>query len=310
MLKIFAILGYVPKNIFKGEFFMHKYKGIFTALLTPFDKNNRINEKELEKLVKFNLDMGVTGFYVGGSTAEAFLLSTDERKQIMDVVKSTAPDATLIAHIGSINEREATELALHAKKTGYDVISSVAPFYYKFTFEEIKNYYFRLADAAALPMLVYHIPAYSGVNMGVKEMGQFLNDDRFLGLKYTSNDYFTMEQCKTAFPHKIVYNGFDEMLLAGLSMGADGGIGSTYNFMADKFVEIKRLFEAREIDKAQEIQREANRIITVLCRIGVMQAEKEVLNQLGFDFGVCRHPFGEPTAEQKARIAKEVIPYV
>lgn len=289
---------------------MKEYNGIFTALLTPFDKNNRINEKELEKLVSFNLDMGVTGFYVGGSTAEAFLLSTDERKQVMDVVKSTAPDATLIAHIGSINECEATELALHAKKTGYDVISSVAPFYYKFTFDEIKKYYFRLADAAGLPMLVYHFPAFSGVNMGINEMGQFLKDDRFLGIKYTSNDFFTMEQCKSNFPKKIVYNGFDEMFLAGLSMGADGGVGSTYNFMADKFVKIKKLFEKGKLAEAQEVQKQVNHIITVLCQIGVMQAEKEVLNQLGFDFGVCRHPFGEPNTEQKDLIAKEIIPYV
>ena len=73
-----------------------KFNGIFTALLTPFDKNNKINEKELAKLVEFNVKMGVQGFYVGGSTAEAFLLSTDERKQIMDVVKSVAPEKTLI----------------------------------------------------------------------------------------------------------------------------------------------------------------------------------------------------------------------
>lgn len=289
---------------------MKKYKGIFTALLTPFDKSNKVNEKELEKLVKFNLDMGVTGFYVGGSTAEAFLLSTQERKQIMDVVKSTARDAVLIAHIGSLNEQEATQLALHAKNIGYDAISSVAPFYYKFTFEEIKNYYFRLADATQLPMLVYHFPAFSGVNMGINEMGQFLKDDRFLGIKYTSNDFFTMEQCKSNFPDKIVYNGFDEMFLAGLSMGADGGIGSTYNFMANKFVEIKRLFDEGKTESAQAIQKQANRIITVLCQIGVMQAEKEVLNQLGFDFGVCRHPFGEPTDEQKQLIAKEIIPFI
>lgn len=289
---------------------MSKYQGIFTALLTPFDKNNRVNERELEKLVKFNIEMGVKGFYVGGSTAEAFLLSTDERKQIMDVVRETAPEATLIAHIGSIDERVATKLALHAKKTGYDIISSVAPFYYKFSFQEIKNYYYRLADAAGLPMLVYHFPAFSGVNMGMNEMKQFLSDDRFIGIKYTSNDFFTMEQCKTNFPDKIVYNGFDEMFLAGLSMGADGGIGSTYNFMADKFVKIQKLFHEGRIIEAQQIQKEANRIITILCQIGVMQAEKEVLNQLGFDFGVCRHPFEEPTAEQKNLIAKEIIPYI
>lgn len=289
---------------------MKQYSGIFTALLTPFDKQDRVNEKVLEQLVKRNLEMGVTGFYVGGSTGEAFLLSADERRQIMDVVRSAAPDATLIAHIGSINEREATALALHAKQLGYDAISSVTPFYYKFTFEEIKGYYSRLADAAALPMLVYYIPSFSGVNMGVKELGQFLNDRRFLGIKYTSNDFFTMEQCKSNFPDKIVYNGFDEMFLAGLSMGADGAIGSTYNFMADKFVRIRQLFEAGDMAAAQDLQKQANRIITVLCQIGVMQAEKEVLNQLGLNFGVCRHPFGEPTAEQKERIAKEIIPYI
>lgn len=289
---------------------MEKYKGIFTALLTPFDGQNRVNEKQLEKLVQFNVEKGVTGFYVGGSTAEAFLLSTDERKQIMDVVKSTAPDKTLIAHIGSVHEDEAADLARHAEKLGYDAISSVAPYYYKFSVKEIRDYYFRLAYATELPMLVYHFPAFSGVNMGVAEMGAFLSDPKFIGIKFTSNDFFMLEQCKAAFPDKIVYNGYDEMFLAGLSMGADGGVGSTYNFMADKFVQLRNLFAQNRIAEAQQVQKEANRIITILCQIGVMQAEKEVLNQLGFDFGVCRHPFGEPTAEQKALIAKEIIPYV
>lgn len=285
---------------------MNKYKGIFTALLTPFDKNNKVNEKELEKLVKFNVEKGVTGFYVGGSTAEAFLLSTDERKQIMDVVKSTAPDKTLIAHIGSINELEATELGKHANRLSYDVVSSVAPFYYKFSFKEIKDYYFRLADASRLPMLVYHFPAFSGVNMGVGEMSEFLSDDRFIGIKYTSNDFFTLEQCKANFPDKIVYNGFDEMFMAGLSMGADGGIGSTYNFMADKFVKIQKLFKENKIEEAQQVQKEANRIITILCKLGVMQAEKEVLNQLGFDFGACRPPFRTLDEQEKELIRKEI----
>ncbi len=289
---------------------MKELKGIFTALLTPFDNNGQINEKQLEKLVKYNIDKGVTGFYVGGSTAEAFLLSTDERKYIMDIVKSVAPNHTLIAHIGSINEIEARELGRHANLLLYDVVSSVAPFYYKFSFDEIKGYYYRLADESQLPMLVYHFPAFSGVNMGVNEMKSFLCDNRFIGIKYTSNDFFTLEQCKAAFPDKVVYNGFDEMFMAGLSMGADGGIGSTYNFMAEKFVKMLELFRNGEIEQAQQIQKEANRIITILCKIGVMQAEKEVLNQIGFDFGICRHPFKAPTDEEKEIIRKEITAFI
>lgn len=159
-------------------------------------------------------------------------------------------------------------------------------------------------------MLVYHFPGFSGVNMGMGEISQFLSDDRFMGIKYTSNDFFTMEQCKSRFPDKVVYNGYDEMFLCGLSMGADGGIGSTYNFMADKFVRIQKLFDEGRISEAQEIQKQENRIISILCKIGVMPAEKEVLCQLGFDFGKCRPPFSSPNEEARELIAKEIIPYV
>ena len=287
---------------------IQKFKGIFTALLTPFGKNGEINGKELEKLVKFDLNMGVRGFYVCGSTAEAFFLTADERMRIMELVRACAPDATLIAHVGSLNESEASSLALRARELGYDAVSSVAPFYYKFSFEEIRSYYFRLADAAELPMLVYHFPAFSGVEMGFGEMSDFLGDGRFLGLKYTSNDFFTMERCKARFPEKLIYNGFDEMFLSGLAMGADGGIGSTYNFMADKFVKMRSLFEAGKNAEALELQKQANEVISVLQRIGVIGAEKEVLCRLGFDFGCCRPPFGRLTDEQKRLVADEIIP--
>ena len=285
-------------------------KGIFTALLTPFDDNNKINKEALVQLVRHNIKLGADGFYVGGSTAEAFLLTREERKQVMQIVKEAAPDKKLIAHIGSVSEDEAMELSLYAKDLGYDAISSVTPFYYKFSFEEIKNYYFRLAEKSGMPMIVYHFPAFSGVSMGIKEIGTFLDREEFIGIKFTSNDFFTMEQVRAKYPDKLIYNGYDEMFLAGVSMGADGGVGSTYNFMADKFVKIHELFKEEKIAEAQKLQFEVNRIITVLCQIGVMQAEKEVLNQLGIPFGICRKPFGEPTQEQKDLIAKEIIPYI
>lgn len=287
-----------------------KFDGIFTALLTPFDKNDCVNTKALSELVKFNLKMGVRGFYVTGSTGEAFLLSTEERKLVMETVKNAAPDATIIAHIGSPNAKEAEALAKYAKELGYDAISSVAPIYYKYSFEEIKNYYFKLADVASLPMLVYHIPTFSGVNFGVGEMRQFLDDDRFMGIKYTSNDFFMLEQCKSSFPDKIVYNGFDEMFLCGLSMGVDGAIGSTYNFMADKFVKIHELFKAGNIVAAQKLQIKANEIIALLCKVGVMPAEKEVLNLLGYDMGDCRHPFSPLSDEAKKLVKEQILPLI
>lgn len=289
---------------------MQNLSGIYTALLTPFTKEGKVNAKVLEKLVRHNLSLGADGFYVCGSTAEALMLGAEQRMEIMQIVKETAGNAKLIAHIGSLNERDAHKLAQYASEVSYDLISSVAPFYYKFSFSEIRDYYIRLAESSKMKMLVYHFPAFSGVSMGSDEISTFLSDDRFAGIKFTSNDFFTLEQCKSKFPNKLVFNGYDEMMLSGLAMGADGGIGSTYNFMADKFVLIRKLFLEGKIEEARSVQIEANRIITVLCKIGVMQAEKEVMNQLGFDFGDCLPPFSKISEEHKALIAKEIIPFI
>ena len=216
---------------------VNKFKGIFPALLTPFNEKDEINEKALEKLIEYNIQKGVTGFYVGGSTAEAFLLSDEERLQVYRLVKEiVGKRCTLIAHIGCISTGQTIMFGECVQSLGYDAVSAVAPFYYKFTFDEIKKHYFDVVEHIDLPMLIYNFPAFSGVNLTTENLKLFLNDERFIGVKHTSNDYFGLEQFKTAFPHKVFYNGFDEMFLAGLSMGADGGIGSTYNFMAEKFI--------------------------------------------------------------------------
>ncbi|MBR3761879.1 MAG: N-acetylneuraminate lyase [Lachnospiraceae bacterium] len=286
-----------------------KFKGIFPALLTPFDENDRVNVKVLEELVDYNLKKGVNGFYVGGSTAEAFLLTEEERLLVMKTVSERAKGkCTLIAHVGCISTAQAIKFAKAAEEMGYDAVSSVAPFYYKFSFKEIKKYYFDIVDAVSLPMLIYNFPAFSGVNLTVDNIKEFLEDDRFIGVKHTSNDFFALEQFKAAFPDKLVYNGYDEMLLAGLSMGADGAIGSTFNFMAEKFIKIRELLAQNDLAGAQKIQKDANIIIQALCKVGVMQGEKAVLDALGFDFGPARAPFAPLTEAQKKELLDVVLP--
>lgn len=286
-----------------------KFKGIFPALLTPFDRHGNVNTEVLRELVDYNLKKGVTGFYVGGSTAEAFLLTEKERLQIMKTVSEQSNGkCTLIAHVGCISTAQSIKFAKEAQELGYDAVSSVAPFYYKFSFEEIKKFYFDIVNAVDLPMFIYNFPAFSGVNLTVDNIKEFLTDDRFLGVKHTSFDYFALERFKTAFPEKLVYNGYDEMFLAGLSMGADGAIGSTFNFMAEKFIQIRELFLQNDLQSAQKVQREANIIIQALCKVGVMQGEKAVLDALGFDFGPARAPFGSLSEAQKDELVNVVLP--
>ena len=288
---------------------LKKFSGIYPALLTPFDKDGKVNTKPLCELIDMTLAQGANGFYVNGSTAEVFMLSDEERRLVYRTVADHAGGkGTLIAHIGAISTAQAIEYGKYAKECGYDAISAVAPFYYKFSFDQIKKHYYDIVEAVDMPMIVYNFPNFSGVNLSVGQVGEFLCDDRFIGVKHTSNDYFALQSFKAAYPDKVIYNGFDEMFLSGLAMGCDGGIGSTYNFMADKFVKIRKLFAEGKHEEALAVQAVANDIITTLCKVGVMEGEKEVLCQLGLDFGHARAPFSELGCEQKKLIKEKILP--
>ncbi|MBR3766934.1 MAG: N-acetylneuraminate lyase [Clostridia bacterium] len=276
-----------------------KLGGVFTALLTPFAADGSVDYKALKKLVRFNLDKGVSGFYVGGSTSEAFLLSSDERKNILEtVVEETNKEANIIAHIGCVGEDHALDLARHAKETGVDAVSSVPPFYYGFSYDEIRNYYFDIADVG-VPVIIYNFVAAGGAKLSTDNFRDFLSDKRFIGVKHTSSDFFMLERLKAFREDAVVFNGFDEMFISGLAAGADGGIGSTYNFMAEKFIKIEKLFRENKLAEAFAEQRKANNIIEVLCKFGVMPSEKVLCKYLGVDLGTCRKPFKKLTAEEE-----------
>ena len=105
-----------------------KFEGIFPALLTPFDESDHINVPVLEQLVEYNLRKGVNGFYVGGSTAEAFLLTEEERLLVMKTVSEKAKGkCTLIAHIGCISTSQAIRLAKAAKELSTTTTNAAVP---------------------------------------------------------------------------------------------------------------------------------------------------------------------------------------
>ena len=271
---------------------MKKLDGIYPALLTPFDSAGNVNHGVLRELVEMNINKGVTGFYVCGSTGESFLLSVGQRKAILEtVVDQVAGRCNIFAHVGHLCGDTAVELAKHADRLGVDAVSSVSPFYYNFTFDEIKKYYFDIADAVSAPVVVYNFPAFSKVSLSAENISCFFDDERFVALKNTSSDFYLLERLKTKYPEKSYFNGFDEMFLSGLAAGATGAIGSTFNFMAEKFIRIKALFESRRIEEAYAEQVKANNIITALAKLGLMDGEKAILRMQGLDFGNARNPF-------------------
>lgn len=276
---------------------MDKYKGIFPALITPYNDKGEIHEDSLRNIVRMNLVKGVKGFYVNGSTAESFLLHMEERKRLIDIVMDEAKGkATIIYHVGSIRTDDSVEMAHYGNKLGVDAISAIPPFYYQFGFEEIKEYYQSIIESVKVPMILYNFPANSGVNLSMDHFYQLLEEKRIIGVKHTSMNLFELERFKKK--GKMVFNGHDEVFLAGLSMGADGGIGSTYNLMAEKFIQIYNLFHENRIQEAAKIQIEANNVIEALIKVGVNQGIKYGLEKMGVTCNGCREPFKRLNEEE------------
>ncbi len=285
---------------------MKDFKGVYSALMTPFHADGSVDYEALKVLADYCISSGLTGLYVGGSTGEGFLLTEEERMEVFRVVgKHMAGKCNLFAHVGAISTDSAIRMAKVAEESGFDAVSAVAPFYYAFPLEAIKTYYSDIMHATDLPMLMYNFPNAGGFNGMLDVVNEFIQDDKLLGIKHTSQNLFELEMFKHLARDLVVFNGFDEMLIAGLSMGADGGIGSTYNFMPGIILDIYNKFNAGDIRGAQASQEKANRFIEAIIPYGVFQMEKEILKNLGIPVGECRKPFLPLSPEGKEK-AKEI----
>lgn len=270
--------------------------GIIPALVTPFDSNDKVDYGALKELVNYLIEKGAAGFYACGSTAECFLLTEEERKQVLEtVIRTTDGKIPVVAHIGDIGTAKTIELAKHAQASGATAVSSVPPFYYKFSFDEIAGYYADIASAVDLPMIVYSIPAFSGVEITADNLKTILDASGAKGLKYTAYNQFELEKIRRRYPDLKIFNGHDEVFLNALPVGIDGAIGSTFNVMTPKFLKLKALYDSGNMAAASELQGEINYIIEVFIQAGVNQSIKYLLTKEGISCNDCRKPFAKIT---------------
>lgn len=273
-----------------------EFKGIYAALVTPYNEDKSVNYDMLAEHTNWLIANGIDGFYVTGSSAETFLLSDEERRKILEtVVKTNAGRVKVICHVGAISTDAASSYAKFAENVGADAVSAISPFYYKFSKREITEYYKDIMAATTLPMFVYNFPNFSGYSLSEDVVDELKAMGNLAGIKYTSSDFFLMERLKTKNPNLIMWNGFDEMLVCGLSMGADGGIGSTYNCMPRLIRRIFDSYQSGNHAEAEKWQKQANYVIEAICKHGVFASIKTILGFEGMEFGGCRKPFAPIT---------------
>lgn len=282
-----------------------KLRGIFTALLTPMHEEGTIDFDSLARLVEHQIDQGVAGFYVGGSTGESFLLTGEERMQILEaVVRAARGRVAVIAHVGCMSTMESVRLAQHAERQGVDAISAVVPFYYKVTLKEIREHYEAIMSAVSLPMILYHFPGATGVSLSMDFYETMSRHPQCIGVKFTSLDLFQMQQIRARCgPDFLIFNGHDEVYGGGALLGADGAIGSTFNMMPRLFAGMFDRISREAWPSVRTAQEEANEVIAHMMKFDVIPYEKYILHLQGvFACPKARQPLKQFTAEEREQI--------
>lgn len=282
------------------------FQGVFPALITPLTADEKLNVSALEKLLSFEMKKGADGFYIGGATGEGLLLDIPERKKLCEKsIEFIGKDKMKIVHITDINFRNTIELAKHAEACGADAISSIAPIYFKYDENDIYNYYKAIAESVNIPLIIYYTAA-AGVNISTDLFCRLFEVDNITGVKWTSSNYYELIKLRERCPDANIFNGPDEMLVCGLSAGADGGIGSTYNVMYPLIRGIYDDFRAGNMGEALEKQKRADKIINVMLRYSVIPVCKLILEEMGIEVGNASFPMTRYTGVERARICREL----
>ncbi|PYI57585.1 N-acetylneuraminate lyase [Paenibacillus flagellatus] len=283
-----------------------KFKGMMTALLTPMDERGTVDAESLRRLVRHQLDRGIRRFYVGGSTGEAFLLTVEERMGVLETVveEAAGEQAAIVAHVGCIGTSDSVRLARHAERAGADAVSAVVPFYYKASMKQIRDHYETIMAATPLPMIVYHFPGATGVQLSLDFYEDMASRPSCIGVKFTSLNLFELQQIRARCGDDfLIWNGHDEVFAGGGLMGADGAIGSTFNMMPDLFASFYRDMAGGDWSSVREAQTEANAVIAHMLRYDVIPYEKLVLYLQGvIATPTVRRPLTQFTPEERRAI--------
>lgn len=278
--------------------------GILPALVTPFHASGALNSQALESLLERIYMCGSQGVYVCGQTGEGLLMPPDVREQTTDVVIRNSPkDAQVIVHVGASCTDDAIRIARHAEKAGVSAISSLPPIG-PYSFEDIRNYYVELASSVNLPLLVYYFPEVSPAIRSLDQILSLCEIPGVIGLKFTDFDLYRLNQIRNQ--GHIVFNGRDEVLVAGLLMGANGGIGTFYNLLPRTFVEIQKFAQQGDWALARLLQDEVNRLIALTLRYPVFPAVKRMLEWSGIPVGNCIRPRTQLSDQQWMQLQIEL----
>jgi N-acetylneuraminate lyase len=287
--------------------------GLTAATHTPFHADGSLNLDVIPLQSEHMLKNGIQTVFIGGSTGESHSLSLAERQALSqrwtEVTRNTS--LRVVVHVGSNCLSDSKVLAAQAQQLGAAAISALAPSYFKpRSLDVLIDCMAEIANTATqTPFYFYDIPSMTNVHFSAWE---FLSKagsriPSLAGVKFTNSDLMLFQLCLNADAGKWdVAFGSDEYLLAALALGAQGAVGSSYNFAAPIYHRVISAFGRGDFKAAREEQLRSVRLIQLLASFGYMGAAKAVMEMLGVPVGPPRLPNTRLTGEQVSELRKSL----
>ncbi|WP_152346083.1 4-hydroxy-tetrahydrodipicolinate synthase [Brevibacterium sp. CFH 10365] len=284
-------------------------RGVLTALTTPFDAEENIDYEALGRIVDRSIDGGVDGLVVGGSTAEFATMSGDERQQMLEfVIERTAGRVPIVAQTGATSTREAIRHSRAAQAAGADVLMIVTPYYEPLTLAETVDYIKTAAAAVDIDVMLYNIPAATGVNLDpdtVRTLAEEVANIRHI--KDSSADW--EQALKLIHHHSDVIStfiGWDSYIYSGLVEGAAGMVAGAANVLPAEIVSVSTKIADGDLHGARAEWARLYPVIDAMISEPFIQAVKTGLELRGVPVGSPRRPLADTDPDARERI-KEAL---
>lgn len=283
-------------------------RGISLPLTTPFDSDGQLDLPALRSNInKWNAS-GVFGYVMLGSTGERVHLDESEYLSVIETARMEMSSDLLCivgagqqSTIGTINE------VRKAAQAGADAVLIITAHFYRaaITQETLVSYYQAVADASPVPVLLYSMPALTGIKLEPATIALLSEHENIIGAKDSSADVAGFKETVRLCPDQFaVMTGNGTVLLDALKVGATGGILAVGCVVPEVCVEIFRAFNAGEVERAEVLQAKLTPLAAaVTTRFGI-GGLKAALDLAGYHGGAVRAPLRSPDESAKAEIAR------
>jgi 4-hydroxy-tetrahydrodipicolinate synthase len=230
------------------------FAGTYTALVTPFDENDRVDEAAFARLIEGQIAAGITGIVPVGTTGESATLDHAEHNRVIELgVKAAAGRCKVIGGTGSNSTSEAVSLTVEAEKLGCDGVLLVAPYYNKPSQEGLYRHFGKIAEATKLPIILYSIPARCGIEIGVEVTARLVGAyPNIVAMKEAGGTVERVSALRAALPPEFtILSGDDSLTLPFMSAGAEGVISVASNIVPGEIVALVNAALAGNLAKAR-----------------------------------------------------------